>query len=470
MIDTEVLKRKIIELAIQGKLSEQLAEDGTAEELYCAIQEEKKQLVEEGKIKKEKAFPIITEEQVPFEIPASWKWVYMGDIFEHNTGKALNNSNLEGTNLEYITTSNVYWDHLVVDELKTMFFKDSEIEKCTVQKGDLLICEGGDIGRAAIWNLDYDMRIQNHIHKLRGYGGIVHRFYMYVMKTYKDNGLIDGRGIGLQGFSAKRVHFLIVPLPPISEQKRIVELIDNVVSKINIINDLQAQYVSNAEVLRNKIILSGIQGLLTVQREEDGTAEELFSKIQKERQELISAGKIRKQKALTNIAADEIPYVLPRNWKWVRLGDCINLLSGQDYKPEDYNDCSNGMPYMTGASNIENESLVVNRWTEIPKNISHKGDLLLVCKGSGYGKIAFNNVGDVHIARQFMALSAGEYIDLKYISLVLKGNIDKIRSNGQGLIPGIDRPSVLNLLLPLPPYKEQIRIVQSVEELLSILD
>lgn len=151
--------------------------------------------------------------ELPFEIPDNWKWVWLGDIFQHNTGKALNSSNTEGTPLEYITTSNLYWDRFELEELKTMLFKDSEMEKCTVRKGDLLICEGGDIGRSAIWSEDYEMRIQNHIHRLRPYvEDICVRFYYYVMMYYKNNGLISGRGIGLQGLSSKRLHSILVPL------------------------------------------------------------------------------------------------------------------------------------------------------------------------------------------------------------------------------------------------------------------
>ena len=127
----------------------------------------------------------------------------------------------------------MYWEHFELDSLKKMFFKESELEKCTIKKGDLLICEGGDIGRSAIWNYDYEMRIQNHIHKLRGFADINHKYYYYMMRDYKDRGIIDGRGIGLQGFSSKRVHSLVVPLPPVAEQKRITEKIDEVLKYIN---------------------------------------------------------------------------------------------------------------------------------------------------------------------------------------------------------------------------------------------
>lgn len=469
MIDTEVLRKKIIELAIQGKLTEQLPSDENAESLYAQIQEEKEKRIKAGELKREKTMPSISESDTPFDIPGNWHWVYMGEIFDHNTGKALNTADKDGVKLEYITTSNMYWDHFELDGLKSMYFKESEIEKCTITKGDLLICEGGDIGRSAIWTFDYDMRIQNHIHKLRGYGGIEHKFYFYIMRNYKDSGMIDGRGIGLQGFSSKRVHSLIVPLPPLAEQKRIVEKLDTLLEQIDIIDTLQQQYEADLSVLKGKIIAAGIRGKLTEQFPEDGDAEDLYVQILNQKSQLIKEGKIKKEKPLPDIAEDEIPFEIPKNWKWVRLGTCINLLSGQDFKPEDYNDKAEGMPYMTGASNIVDGKLLVNRWTECPKNISHKGDLLLVCKGSGYGKIAFNDVGDVHIARQFMAISVDYDMDINYIAYILQWSIDRIRENGQGLIPGIDRPSVLSLLLPLPPYAEQTRISNKIDELLQIL-
>ena len=177
--------------------------------------------------------PPVADEEIPFEIPRGWKWVHMGELFQHNTGKALNSSNTDGKMLEYITTSNVYWDKFDLKVIKQMPFSETEIEKCTITKGDLLICEGGDIGRSAIWNFDYDMRIQNHLHRLRAYlPDISQKFYYYIMKLYKEIGLIDGRGIGLQGFSSTRVHNLVVPLPPLAEQKRIADKLDEILRVI----------------------------------------------------------------------------------------------------------------------------------------------------------------------------------------------------------------------------------------------
>ena len=168
------------------------------------------------------------DDAIPFDIPDSWVWTRLGNLFYHNTGKALNSSNSEGQKLTYITTSNLYWDRFELDKLKEMPFTDSEIDKCTVVKGDLLVCEGGDIGRSAIWKYDFPMRIQNHIHRLRSYGNVNVRFYYYVMFLFKHSGLIGGKGIGIQGLSSNALHNLLVPLPPFEEQKRILDAIEQV--------------------------------------------------------------------------------------------------------------------------------------------------------------------------------------------------------------------------------------------------
>lgn len=216
------MQKSILQMAIQGKLVEQRPEEGTGEELYKQIQVEKQALIKAGKIKKEKPLPEITEDEVPFEIPESWKWCYVGELFQHNTGKALNGSDKSGTPMTYITTSNLYWDRFELEKLKEMPFTESEVEKCTVQKGDLLVCEGGDYGRSAIWPYDYPMRIQNHIHRLRAYGSFSVRYFYYCFFLYKNAGLIAGKGIAIQGLSANALHALKMPLPPLAEQERIV--------------------------------------------------------------------------------------------------------------------------------------------------------------------------------------------------------------------------------------------------------
>ena len=173
----------------------------------------------------------ITDE-LPFDIPDRWAWIRVGNLFQHNTGKALNSSNTKGTKRQYITTSNLYWDSFKLDSLRKMLFTDEEVEKCSLKKNDLLVCEGGDIGRAAVWHHDIPMCIQNHIHRLRAYENVEVYFYYYVFYLYKCSGLIGGKGIGIQGLSSNALANLLFPLPPLQEQKRIVEEIKTIFSKI----------------------------------------------------------------------------------------------------------------------------------------------------------------------------------------------------------------------------------------------
>ena len=239
----ETLKKSILQEAVQGKLVPQDPSDEPAEALLERIRAEKQRLIKEGKIKKDKHESVIfrrdnshyekldgvehcIDDELPFEIPESWVWVRLGTVFQHNTGKALNASNRDGEKLTYITTSNLYWDRFVLDNLKTMPFTDSEVDKCTVQRGDLLVCEGGDIGRAAIWASNEPMRIQNHIHRLRAYVPVCTRFFYYLFYLYKGAGWIGGKGIAIQGLSSNAIHNLLFPLPPLHEQERIVSAID----------------------------------------------------------------------------------------------------------------------------------------------------------------------------------------------------------------------------------------------------
>lgn len=164
----------------------------------------------------------------------------------------------------------------------------------------------------------------------------------------------------------------------------------------------------------------------------------------------------------------EIPFELPDSWAWTRLGNLISLLSGQDFEPSGYNSTGRGVPYITGASNIEDGIVIINRWTERPKNIAHSGELLMVCKGAGVGKMAMLNEKEVHIARQIMSILPIT-MNILYLQLVLKYNLEHLRRSMQGVIPGISRSDVLGLLCPVPPLAEQGRIVKQIKMILPMV-
>ena len=229
-------KRRVLDLAVRGKLTEQRPEEGSAEELLERIREEKQRLIAEGKLKKEKPLPEITEEEIPFDIPASWEWCRYMDLFTHSSGKALKQSDTDGIKREYITTSNLYWNRFDLTKVRTMYFKDRELEKCTVKKGDLLLCNGGDVGRAAIWNYDYNICIQNHVSRLRPINPQIQiKYFFYLLWYYKTSGFISGKGIGISSLTVNDILSLAIPLPPLAEQKRIVEKIEQIFETLDII-------------------------------------------------------------------------------------------------------------------------------------------------------------------------------------------------------------------------------------------
>ena len=207
-------KSKILDIAIHGKLVPQDPSDEPAIELLKCIN------------------PHFT----PCDnghYPAGWQQTILGELFNHNTGKALNSVNRDGVMKDYLTTSNVYWNKFDFTVIKQMSFKESELDKCTVTKGDLLVCEGGDIGRSAIWNYDYDICIQNHIHRLRPKIDLCVPFYYYTLAYLKENNLIGGKGIGLLGLSSNALHKIEIPLPPLAEQQRIVQKIKKLFSVLD---------------------------------------------------------------------------------------------------------------------------------------------------------------------------------------------------------------------------------------------
>ena len=266
----------------------------------------------------------------------------------------------------------------------------------------------------------------------------------------------------------------MLPVPPLAEQKRIVAKIEKLLPYIDRYEQAWSkleQFNSRfPEDMKKSLLQYAIQGKLVEQRPEEGTAEELFAQIQQEKQRLIAEKKIKKEKPLPEITDDEKPFDIPESWKWVRLGNVISLVSGTDFKPEQYNDQGKGTVYITGASNLSVDGVIVCRWTETPRNFAYFGDILLVCKGSGYGKTVFCDVDEAHIARQIMAIRKMDTVNMSFIRYFLQANIAYIKTQGQGVIPGIDRVSVLNMFLPLPPLTEEKRIVEKLEQLLPLCE
>lgn len=261
---------------------------------------------------------------------------------------------------------------------------------------------------------------------------------------------------------------LEISIPDLSEQKRIVSVLSKNLKKTEELQKEIDSQKENVKQLRQNILQDAIEGKLTanwrkshpvIKGNPDYDAEALFEKIQKEE------ASDKKQKKLQPITDEEKPFEIPDEWKWVRLGEIINLLSGRDFEPSEYNDKRNGIPYITGASNFGTNGIIINRWTPTPKCIAKNGDLLLVCKGSGYGTLAYADFEEAHIARQVMSITTiSNSIELKYVEFILKANFDFLKSQGKGLIPGIDRETVLSIKTGLPSIQEQNELIEIVDK------
>ena len=232
------IKASLLQAAMQGKLTEQLPEDGTAEELLEQIKAEKEKLIAEGKIKKQKPLAPITDDENPFEIPDNWKWVRLPEVADSMLGKTLNKSTDMGEEKPYLCSINIYWEGISLDKIKTAKFSKNDIRQYLLRKNDLLVCEGGDVGRAAIWTNEREMYYQNALHRIRFYGGINAEYILEVLNCYKRMGIIEdySKGVTIKHFVQTSLNKMPIPLPPLAEQKRIVEKINHYISIINVID------------------------------------------------------------------------------------------------------------------------------------------------------------------------------------------------------------------------------------------
>ena len=439
-------------------------------------------------------------DEVPFDIPDSWEWVRLGELFQHNTGKALNAANRTGQLKQYITTSNLYWDRFELDNLKEMYFSESEIEKCTVIKGDLLVCEGGDIGRASIWSYDYPMCIQNHIHRLRAYVPLCTRFFYYLFDLYKHIGWIGGKGIGIQGLSSNAIHSLLFPLPPLAEQHRIVETIDKLQPYTDAYADVESTLdtlnTTFPERLKKSILQEAVQGKLVPQDSSGEPAEALLERIRAEKRRLIKEGKIKKDKHESVIFRrdnshyekrgsevtcidDELPFHIPETWQWERI---INIYNFIDYRGATPNKTTVGVPFIT-AKNVKkgfidytisefiSEDEYLRRQS---RGVSQEGDILFTTEApmgnAALADLRVYSAGQRLITLQQYGVSTGLSNELMLYFILSECFQSQLSDKSTGTtVKGIKAEKLKQLYIPVPPVSEQQRIIRSIRSVMRLV-
>lgn len=325
-MNTKALRQKILDLAIHGKLVPQDPNDEPASVLLERIRAEKERLIKEGKIKRPKKTKA-TSDKPHYEnlLPEGWTITTLGEIFQHNNGKQKSSSNKEGRLLKYITTSNVYWGEFDLSNVKEMFFTNNELEKCTVTKGDLLVCEGGDVGRSAIWNYEYPICIQNHLHRLRSWLPVCTEYFFYSLMYNKFKNLIKGKGIGLMSLSSNDLHNIPINLPPVNEQKRIVAEINRWFDLFKSIENNTDNLNTLIKTTKSKVLDLAIHGKLVPQDPTDEPATELLKRINPNAEITSDNGHYQK---------------LPKGWAVCQLDSIISYEQPTPYivKSTDYDD------------------------------------------------------------------------------------------------------------------------------------
>ncbi|MCM1739363.1 MULTISPECIES: restriction endonuclease subunit S [Bacteroidales] len=516
------LKNSILQWAIQGKLVPQDPNDEPASVLLERIRAEKARLVKEKKIKKDKNESIIyrgddnsyyekflatgevkcIDDEIPFEIPNGWEWERIGNIFNHTSGKQQSSSNKSGgTPQKFITTSNLYWGYFVLDNVKVMNFTEDEIKSCSATKGDLLVCEGGaGYGRSAIWNYDYDICLQNHVHRLRPLVDGICEYVFYFMYLQKESNNLASVGTAMPGLSANKLKSLLIPLPPTAVKNDITDILkkvfpivekyDKVQEKLNLLNS------SLYDALKKSILQEAIQGRLVPQFVDEGTAQELLEQIRQEKQKLVKEGKLKKS-ALTDSViykgddnkyyeqvgnenidiTEEIPFDLPENWTWVRFGQYVRMSIGKTPPRGETKYWANGKYPWVSISDMSDYGLVTTTKESVSEyakslfgEISPVGTLIMSFKLT-VGRSSLLNTSAYH---NEAIISIYPFVDKNYQARNFLFHILPIISNlgdTKDAIKGktLNSKSLNNLLLPLPPLNEQGRIVAMIELLFDKL-
>ena len=478
----EQLKASILQYAIQGKLVEQRAEEGTGEKLYQQIQAEKQRLIAEKKIKKEKPLAEITEDEIPFDIPESWKWVRLGDCTGYSQTKpkispkditddmwSLDLEDIQKESGAILTRTTAFERKITGD--KVLFYKGQVLySKLRPYLKKILIAPDNGICTPELVPFNTYLVYANYIvYVLRS----PHIDYVVNSVTY---------GVKMPRVGTETMVNLLIPLPPLSEQKRIVAKIEELLPLIGryavAYEKLEQFNAKFPEDMKKSLLQYAIQGKLVEQRPEEGTAEELFARIQEEKQRLIAEKKIKKEKPLPEITEDEKPFDIPESWKWVRLRDIISVLGDGIHGTPQYDDT--GKYFFINGNNLVKGKIVIKSDTKkVPYEEFKKYEkpldesTILVSINGTIGNYAFYNGEPVILGKSACYFSLISGIDKEYICRLLNTQhfLDyAVKEATQTTIKNVSLKSMRMLPVPLPPLSEQKRIVEKLEEILPLCE
>ena len=436
-------------------------------------------------------------DEVPFDIPDSWEWVTLQTIATSSLGKTLDKAKNKGDLKPYLCSINVYWDGIDLTTVKEARLEENELPKYLLRPGDLLICEGGDVGRSAVWESTQEMYYQNALHRVRFYGGINPHYFQLLLECYKGNQILDAysKGMTIKHLVQTALNTIVFPLPPLSEQNRIVDAVNRLLPYLHSYDraeqKLSALNTGFPEALKKSILQEAVQGKLVPQDPSDEPAEALLERIRAEKQRLIKEGKIKKDKhesvifrrdnshyekldGVERCIDEELPFEIPGNWCWARLG---SISSYAETKQKINAANADSDIWGLDLEDIEKGGRLIERKTVGErkaigdKTVFSKGDILysklrpyllkiLVAPECGICTpeiVPFQMYGGI----------VSEYI-VNYLRSPYVDNL--INSITYGVkMPRVGTETMTTLFVPIPPLAEQQRIVQRIEELLPLV-
>ncbi len=507
-MNAQQLKNSILQEAIEGRLVPQDPNDEPASVLLERIRKEKAKLVKEKKLKKKDLVVIpISEDEKPFEIPKSWEWVRIYEIASSQLGKTLDKGKQTGKEYPYLCSINVYWDGICLDNVKTFLLKDDELLRYKLQKGDLLVCEGGDYGRCSVWDIDIEMYYQNALHRLRFYDGISPYYFKHIFEFYRKSNYIVGQGQTIKHFTYANMKTLSFPLPPLAEQHRIVAKIEELLPKVEEYGKAQeALDKLNKELpekLKKSVLQEAIEGRLVPQDPNDEPASVLLERIRKEKAKLVKEKKIKADKNESRIYRtedghwmehfedkkrqdvsidDEIPFDIPESWGWCRINTLFYVWSARRVHEKDWR--KSGIPFYRareigklaefGAVNNELfiDKSLYDRFSK--SGLPYKDDLMVTAVGT-LGRVYRVKDNDVFYFKDGSVLCLYNYMKLDpiFYKYVIESPVfvnQYIRESQGTTVATLTIVRMNNYLIPLPPLAEQHRIVTKLESILTEIE
>ena len=474
-MNAQDLKNSILQLAVQGKLVEQRAEEGTARELLEQIKLEKDQLIKDKKIKKSKPLPEITEDEIPFEIPESWEWVRLEDICT----KLVDGD--EKTDYIMASSTNIN-NNTIVDIEKVRYLTqdifEKENERTQATDGDIFFTSVGTLGRSCVYKGGYNICFQRSVSVIRTLILNCYLKYTFDSAYFQYKIIREATGTAQKGFYLKQLAMSLIPIPPLEEQHRIVAKIEEILPYIDqydkAYTKLEIFNKKFPEDMKKSILQMAMQGKLVEQRPEEGTADELYEQIVAEKAQLIKDGKIKKEKPLPEITEGEIPFEIPSSWKWVRLSQAGFTQTGNTPSKTHPEYFGSTIPFV-GPGDIANGKISFSKGlSEAGRDVArvaYADSILQVCIGGSIGKCAICNQ-EVTFNQQINTIYPVISLS-KYLYYVLDSSYFKefMRNNAGGTAtPIINRSVWDSIVVPIPPLEEQHRIVAKIEELLPYCD